>query len=380
MAGIYIHIPFCLRKCSYCDFVSIPYDEETVSAYMESLEKEMEQFFSGEALGLPPRTLYIGGGTPSLLSPSSFLHFMESLCRFVPILSLEEVTLEANPGTLNPEKLSCYRKSGVSRISIGAQSFHEETLRTLGRIHTVRDIHESFNFSKDASIQNISLDIMFGTPGQSVKGAMEDLSLATSLSPSHISLYALSVEEGTPLHDEVSRGLKVPSGDECGETYYSAIRFLENCGYRHYEISNFAREGCICLHNKGYWSGEEYVAFGAGASGYIRNDQGEGMVRYRNHPDVRSYIQSISLGESPRTQVETIDSTGSWRERLIMGLRMIEGICLDEIEESFGPTPPEVQCSVNRLIEEGKLTLEGRRILVPERFLFTSNEILSYLV
>jgi len=379
MAGIYIHIPFCVKKCSYCDFFSIPYVKEIAEEYVKVVAQEIDLYCKRASLP-PVRTLYVGGGTPSLISIPSFQGLIESLGRHMPLDRLEEFTIEANPGTLTGEKLEYYKESGLSRISVGAQSFDDEFLRTLGRIHGKEEIYRAMEMVTRSGFRNVNIDMIFGGPGQTVEGTIRDLALAHSLFPSHLSFYALTLEEETPLRERVSKGLPMPSDDECAETYYRGKWFLEEKGYIHYEISNFSKEGMECLHNMAYWSGVEYIAFGAGAAGYSLERSGGGTVRYRNFSDLETYSVRVRSGNLPREKFERIDEETSWRERCITGLRLIEGISPGDMEKKFGKMPSLLSRSLEDLLEGGLLTKGEGKIRIPEKLLFISNEILAKLL
>jgi len=380
MAGIYIHIPFCVKKCSYCDFFSIPYVKNISDEYVKIVAEEIDLYCTRSPSLPPVRTLYVGGGTPSLIPIPSFQILLESLRRYFPLDHLEEFTLEANPGTLTREKLEFYRESGLTRISMGAQSFDDDILTTLGRIHGKEDTYRAMEMAELSGFHNVNIDLIFGGPGQTVTGTIRDLALAHSLFPSHVSFYALTLEEGTPLYEQVERGIPMPTDEECAETYYKGKWFLEEKGYRHYEISNFSKEGMECLHNMAYWKGTEYIAFGAGAAGYFLSPSGEGTVRYRNVSHLESYRAQVRSGTLPREQSEAIDEESSWRERCITGLRLIEGISPVEMERMFGKIPSLLSRSLEDLLERGFLVEEAGKIRIPEKLLFTSNEILAKLL
>ncbi len=379
---MYVHIPFCIKKCSYCDFYSVPYSRELAEKYVESLIGEIEIF----ACHADPRTcgalttLYIGGGTPSCLTPDHFSRITETIVERFDLSALKEFTIEVNPGTLSAEKLSAYRDGGVNRISVGAQSFNDKYLKKLGRIHRKEDVYRTMGRVRDAGFSNVNIDLIFGIPLQREEEVVCDATEAISLSPAHISAYALSIEEGTPLFEEVRCGLETPSDDAYAQCYRTLGGLLEKQGYHHYEISNFARKDCECAHNIGYWTGEEYIAFGASASGHLKAGRPPGGLRYTNHEAIGEYIRAIERGQLPRAESMVNDVATAWKERLIMGLRLTDGICMASIEGELGEPPRSIRKSIRHLVEAKMLQKDGDVLRIPRDFIFVSNEILSRLV
>lgn len=382
MSGIYIHIPFCIKKCSYCDFYSVPYTSSLAEKYVRCLLREMEIFFHHKHGGDDTRydTIYLGGGTPSCLDPNLFRTISGSIRDHVDDPDIGEFTVEVNPGTLSEEKLAAYRESGVNRISIGAQSFNDSYLKDLGRAHRKEDIYDAAEMVREKGFSNVNIDIIFGIPIQSEKDVEADVIEALRLSPTHISAYALSIEEGTPLFEEVKGGLETPSDDEYAVFYRKIETILQRKGYRHYEISNFATEGYECAHNIGYWTGEEYIAFGAGASGHLKEGQSPGGIRYRNYSNLGDYTKAIERGQLPRAEILTNDISTIWKERLIMGLRLTDGICISRLQEELGDPPRSLQKSIDKLLDAKLLHRDGDTLKLPREFFFTSNEVLTRLV
>lgn len=382
MSGIYIHIPFCIKKCSYCDFYSVPYTRQLAEKYVDSLIREIEIFshhaVSGTFEGCS--TLYIGGGTPSCLGPDLFNPIIESVHDKLEISALTEFTVEVNPGTLSAEKLQAYGDAGVNRISIGAQSFNDRYLQKLGRIHRKNDIYGAFEQVREAGFSNINIDLIFGIPLQREEEVILDAIEATNLSPAHISAYALSIEEGTPLFEEVKAGLETPSDDDYAECYRILDGLMEKRGYHHYEISNFAKRNFECSHNIGYWTGKEYIAFGAGASGHLKVGRSPGGFRYTNHANLGDYIKAIKRGQLPRAETIQNDAPTAWKERLIMGLRLTGGICIATIQEELGEPPRSLRKSIHQLLKANLLQKDDDMLKIPQDLIFTSNEVLARLV
>ena len=272
--SIYIHIPFCRSKCAYCDFASYPGREDLWEAYFRALFSEIEQASDRERR---VETVFFGGGTPSFVPVAFIGEALEGVAKAFDLAPGAEVTLEANPGTLTPEKLAAYRAMGVNRLSIGAQSFDAALLRDVGRIHTPEDVEAAVRMARAAGFENVSLDLMYALPGQAMNQWENTLRRAIELSPEHVSVYSLIVEEHTPI---AARAPEIPDDDEVVEMQRLATALLEEAGYRRYEISNYAREGFRCRHNIAYWQRAEYLGFGAAAHSFI------GGERFENDPPV----------------------------------------------------------------------------------------------
>lgn len=382
MTGLYVHIPFCIKKCSYCDFYSIPYSRSLAERYVTRLVKEVSIFstHAGGGTFINIDTLYVGGGTPSLLDVSQFQALTESLSDNFDLKGLKEFTIEVNPGTVSPYKLKTYREGGANRISIGAQSFDDRILKKLGRSHCSEDTGRTIEEARRAGFSNISIDLIFGIPLQRESDVLEDTRYALSQSPAHISVYALSVEEGTPLFEEVRGGLHTPSDDEYASHYWKIKSILEESGYLHYETSNFAKKDSRCLHNMGYWSGKEYIAFGASASGHLKRGYDPGGVRYTNYSNMGDYLRTIDRGQLPRASYQEADPITAWKERLIMGLRLTDGFSLEKAREELGEPPGHLMKKINYLLSKDLLLHEGDHLKIPMKYVFTSNEILQHLV
>jgi len=353
MSGLYIHIPFCERKCSYCAFYSFPKPWGIADAFLEALEKELQNL----PPDFDPETVFIGGGTPTALDIQMLEKFLPMLAGFSP----QEFSCEANPVTVDRAKLDRLKKCGINRLSIGVQSFDARCLKTLGRIHSAEEAESAFRLARAAGFKNIGLDLMFGVPGQTMEMLATDLDRALALGPEHISIYNLMYEEGTPLAVRNEERLD----ENLEREMYDRIRArLKGAGFIHYEISNFARLGFECRHNLLYWSGGEYIGVGPAAHSHRQG------TRWANVADLDDYCAN-----GPRREFEeTLDPDAKDRETLVMGLRLLEGIevspgLLKKMEEPF-----------RALEKSGLLVVDGCRIRLSEEALFVSDAVFSELV
>lgn len=335
--GLYIHIPFCLKKCNYCDFLSLGgMVREDHAAYIDALLAELEYYADRNIL---IDSIYIGGGTPSLLDPGLIQRIMQRVFGGFTVSELAEITIEANPGLLDRDRLTAYRSVGINRLSIGAQSLNDEILHFMGRIHDNDTFIYNFALARDCGFENISVDLMFAIPGQTSDIWIDSLEKTVALGPEHISFYSLQIEEATPFYELWKRGEMEPVEDHEDRTmYYSAIDRLRDHGYRHYEISNAAKPGYESSHNLKYWSMDEYLGVGLGAHSYMNGR------RFSNETDLSKYIQIAAGGSRVRSQrntspwiiwshENTIEDEMS--EFLFTGLRKVEGILLSAFEERF---------------------------------------------
>ncbi|MCC8161366.1 MAG: radical SAM family heme chaperone HemW [Oscillospiraceae bacterium] len=320
MKGLYIHIPFCKRKCAYCDFVSYSGMEHLADKYIGALAAEAEEY-RGETID----SIFVGGGTPSLLSAAQ-IDKITRICTDTFNISPDcEFTFEANPGTLDDDKLKAMLSGGVNRISVGVQSFNDGELRKIGRIHDAQTAYNTICHIKETGFSNINIDLMTALPCQSMQSLKKTLDTAVSLPVTHISAYSLIVEDGTPLEREYSQGkLILPDEDTDREMYEYTVDFLRENGFKQYEISNFAREGMECRHNVKYWIGEEYIGLGAAAHSYM------GSTRFFNTSDIESYISGAPREVTALTRKDKIS------EFMITGLRMMKGVSEKEFSRRFG--------------------------------------------
>lgn len=331
MRGLYIHIPFCEHKCGYCDFYSV----ERLSAmedFVEALCREIQLLPERlpEAVQEPIATVYFGGGTPSLLSPQQLERIQEQLRRVFRILPEAEWSMECNPGTVTLERLRQYRSLGINRLSFGVQSFHDEELRFLERLHTARDAVAAVCWAYEAGFANVNLDLMFAVPGQTLASWRRTLEQALALAPQHISAYSLIWEPGTRFYQRLRRGKLSPVPEELDKAQYELVsELLSAAGYVHYEVSNFARPGFQCRHNLLYWHGEEYVALGPSAHGYVRGR------RYWNVRNLRRYSECVSRGILPIAGSEHVGQWERVEELIFLGLRS-DGLRFARLGEEFG--------------------------------------------
>lgn len=434
--SLYLHLPFCVRKCRYCDFLSGPYDAAVRRRYLRALETEirlsaetfgngsfdLESFgngsFSPESIGdqergadlagngnerLSADTVFLGGGTPSLLDADELAHLMAVLSESFWILPGAEITMECNPGTVGREKLLAFREAGINRLSIGVQSFRDEELKLLGRIHTAEEARQCVLDARWAGFDNISLDLISALPGQNIGQWMESLREAVALAPEHISAYSLILEDGTPLKEAALEGKlpRLPDEDEDRKMYHETRSFLAEHGYHRYEISNYAKKGFESRHNSGYWTGHPYLGFGIGAASFYAG------CRWSHTSSMTSYLQALeSAGASAKSDGESMSSaekaTGhrcheyaevlesiyeekeilSEKDRMaefmFLGLRRMQGVSEAEFLRCFGRTMEEVYGPVLKRYQElHMLQREGGRIFLTERGIDVSNAVMA---
>ena len=364
---LYVHIPFCIRKCDYCDFLSFPSTEEQQYRYMDALKKEILG-----AGAYPDRrvvSVFFGGGTPSVPKAELLAEVLGLLRQTFLFDEDAEITLEANPGTLSEEKLRIYREAGFNRLSLGCQSVHDRELRQLGRIHTFREFVESFSLARGCGFSNINVDLMSGLPGQSLESYEESLRTVAELGPEHLSAYSLIVEPGTPF---ASRELDLPEEETERKMYERTGEILGEYGYTQYEISNYAKPGRECRHNIGYWKRVDYLGFGPGAASLTENR------RFSNTTDVKKYLTDSGRPEKIRENMEILSEQDCMEEFMFLGLRMNEGISEEEFYRQFGETVDEVYRPV--LEKYRKLDLlwrTGGRIGLTAQGISVSNTVMA---
>lgn len=327
--GLYIHVPFCVRKCPYCDFYSIA-DTFLKAAYEGALVKEMQMRSSGMQEAVFD-SVYLGGGTPTVLEPAETARILEAAHRHFPILQDCEITIEANPGTVNPKILAELRAAGINRINIGVQSFNDACLSFLGRIHSAKQAAEALDASEKAGFENIGLDLIYGLPGQNRGSWRKDLAAAASFSPSHVSCYMLTPEPGTEFADCLDKGrFSLPPEERVSEMFVQASKFLASRGYKHYEISNFASSwNTRSRHNLKYWNNAPYTGLGPSAHSY------EEPVRSWNLPDINDYIRRLDSGSRPPGGSENLNCSQMITEAVYLGLRQAGGIDISAFERRF---------------------------------------------
>lgn len=331
--GLYIHIPFCKQKCRYCDFLSFPCSSEKVyGEFVTALCMEMESR-KEDCRDYVVDSVFIGGGTPSLLAPADLERMMDGIRNNFQLAEDAEITTESNPASLDREKLQAYRESGINRISIGIQSFDNRILKMLGRLHNKNEAFQAIQMARKAGFDNINIDLMFGIPEQSLKTWMDTVRQGIFLGPHHISLYSLQLEKGTPLYEDVcvKRSLEPTPEIIDREMYHEAISVLKDAGYNHYEISNTARDGKESRHNLKYWSYDEYLGFGPGASSFFRGQ------RFKNYDKMTKYIDAIKKRRIPMDE-QTMEHYSEREEMgiyVFTGLRKKEGVSLDDFRRRF---------------------------------------------
>ncbi|HUO56645.1 MAG TPA: radical SAM family heme chaperone HemW [bacterium] len=365
----YLHIPFCNSICSYCDFTSFAGQESKMSSYVEALCREIQ----GSHLEGLLQTVYFGGGTPSLLPAESLEKILEALQSKAGFESNVEISLEANPETVDSEKLARFRGLGVNRLSFGAQAVQKQILGKLGRGHDWQKVESSFRAARQAGFDNLNLDLMFGLPGQDLEMFRESVRKAVNLYPDHLSLYALQVEEGTPLARRVAEGLTVPGEDMVADEYAWAQDYLASEGFDQYEVSNFAKPGKACRHNWNIWRGQDYWGFGLSAVGTVQG------VRHSHGEDLPDYIAKIQKGENVLQEEVLTPNIRSW-EKIMLGLRTQEGVTRSEVEQYATQNPVRYLEKFNRFIQEGFLSLRDGRYQVTSRGYFVLNGLLEALM
>ncbi len=340
MSSLYLHIPFCSSKCPYCDFFSQVGPQQQIDEYVELLCLNIDVLQRKTSSCPPFKTIFFGGGTPSLLSVKQVERLLSHLERSFGIVAGAEVSLEANPGTVNLERLRGYRQAGVNRLSLGIQSLNEQSLQQLGRIHSAKQAHESVADARVAGFDNLNLDFMFALPDQELTTLGQDIERVLDFSPEHISLYGLSFEEGTPFFKQLQAG-KLPPCDEnlYADQYQLLHEQLGVAGFEHYEISNFARPKQRCRHNQVYWQRGECLAIGAGGHSFIDREWGE---RWHIPASLNGYKESLLQGENPAELLETYDQRGAMKEFVYLALRTSDGINLGEFRQKFNCTLAQV--------------------------------------
>ena len=338
---LYVHIPFCVRKCQYCDFLSGPSDEETKERYIEALLQEIHAVEHTEDYEIV--SVFIGGGTPSALKAEAIASIMRTLQEKFLFCEDAEVTIEANPGTVDPEKLTIYRNVGINRLSLGLQSTDAEELKLLGRIHSYEEFLKSYEWAREAGFSNINIDLMFAIPGQTGEAWRQHLYQVAELNPEHISAYSLIIEEGTPFAEQ---NLDLPDEDTEYQMYEDTAEILERYGYRQYEISNYAKQGYMCRHNAGYWQRLEYLGFGLGASSLY------GGMRFSNTHQMQEYLKESRNPDQIRKDVTVLSRNEQIEEFMFLGLRMTEGISEKKFEENFNVRLMDIYGDILQKYEE----------------------------
>ncbi|NYS33724.1 oxygen-independent coproporphyrinogen III oxidase [Streptococcus danieliae] len=361
----YVHIPFCTQICHYCDFSKVFIKNQPVDDYLRALLAEIRAYEPG-----PVDTLYIGGGTPSALSAAQLEFLLEGLASIFDMSQVQEWTLEANPGDLSQDKIEVMANAGLNRISLGVQTFNDRELRQIGRMHQEKDIYDNIDRLKAAGFHNISIDLIYALPNQTMEQVKTNVQKALALDIPHMSLYSLILENHTVFMNRMRRGqLNLPQEDLEVDMFHYIINSLKEAGYDHYEISNFCRPGYESRHNLMYWDNAEYYGLGAGASGYLNG------VRYRNHGPIRHYLNAVEAGNA-RVYEEKLSLKEQMEEELFLGLRKRAGVSIQRFEQKFQRSFEEVYGAiVAQMLEEGLLIREGDRLRTSQKGLFLGDTV-----
>lgn len=424
--GIYIHIPFCVKKCAYCDFLSAPGSEDIMRRYAKAVAREI-QSRAGDVAGLSGEagtvdSVFFGGGTPSVMPAGLIFDIMDAVRENFPLSPDTEISLEANPGTLTEEKLTVYKRAGVNRLSLGLQSANDGELRVLGRIHTYADFIRSFELARRRGFDNINVDLMSAVPGQSIKSLKETLLKVTTLNPEHISVYSLIIEEGTPFakiyagketyagtpnvtgsgagadtrsdegtgshvrgglsyREDREKNTRAPSGFDLPDDkteramYHMTANFLESAGFERYEISNYAKVGRRCRHNLGYWERADYLGIGLGASGMINN------VRYKNTEDLPTYLAADGDLKVIQSETEALSLAERMEEYIFLGLRKTDGISMRRFDAEFGESFAALYGDKVKSLERGGfLKTQGEMIRLTDKGTDVSNAVFAEIL
>jgi oxygen-independent coproporphyrinogen-3 oxidase len=371
-SGLYIHVPFCVRKCLYCDFISVPIEKNLVRRYLHALEKEIKS----RCQNFCPRTIYVGGGTPTAISEEDLVTLLSIVCANLNLSGLTEFTVEANPGTLTRTKTRILKTAGVNRVSLGAQSFNETALKTLGRIHTPQQTVQSVEILRESGFQNINLDLIFSVPGTTLNFWETDLQCAISLKPQHISTYCISYEKGTPLAQKLRRGLlaRIPEKEEAA-MYKTAVRTLSSAGYKQYEISNFAIPSFECHHNLDTWSYCNYIGLGPSAVSFIAGR------RTRNASGILRYYELIEKRGNATVWSERITGKRRAGEVLMLALRTAHGITESGFKRRTGLSlTAEFGAEIEDLSSHKLISFSHGRLRLTKRALVVADSVLSLFV
>ena len=361
----YVHIPFCTQICYYCDFSKVFIKNQPVDSYLEYL---LEEFRSYDIQKL--RTLYIGGGTPTALSAPQLEVLLNGLTKNLDLSALEELTIEANPGDLDADKIAVLKNSAVNRVSLGVQTFDDKMLKKIGRSHLEKDIYENIDRLKLAGFDNISIDLIYALPGQTMEQVKDNVAKAIGLDIPHMSLYSLILENHTVFMNRMRRGkLPLPKEELEAEMFEYIIAELEKSGFEHYEISNFSKPGFESRHNLMYWDNAEYYGIGAGASGYVNG------IRYKNHGPIRHYLSAVEEGNSRITE-EHLSQKEQMEEEMFLGLRKKSGVSMVRFKEKFGRSFDGLYGEIVRdLVQQGLMQIEGDRVRMTKRGLFLGDTV-----
>ena len=364
-SSAYVQIPFCTQICYYCDFSKVFIKNQPVDAYLEHLIQETRSYEIGKL-----RTLYIGGGTPTALSAQQLAYLLTELPKVMDLSEVEEFTIEANPGDLDTDKIAVLKDSQVNRVSLGVQTFDNKMLKKIGRSHQEQDIYDNIRYLKQAGFDNISIDLIYALPGQTMDQVKENVAKAIDLDIPHMSLYSLILENHTVFMNRMRRGkLPLPKEELEAEMFEYIIEELEKAGFEHYEISNFSKPGFESRHNLVYWDNAEYYGLGAGASGYVDG------IRYKNHGPIRHYLEAVEAGKARITE-EHLTLEEKMEEELFLGLRKKTGVSKARFEEKFGVSFDQRYGQVvASLTEQGLLVPDDKQVRMTKRGLFLGDTV-----
>lgn len=371
--GVYIHIPFCKQKCYYCDFVSYANKEKYFDKYVQALIAEMKHFLQNNDVEI--ETIYIGGGTPSILDAKNIEKIIEVFQEKNLLGNVKEITIEVNPGTVNEEKLKIYKKAGINRLSIGLQSTDDKMLKQIGRIHSYEEFLNTYKLARQAGFENINVDLMIGLPNQKIsdiKNSLEKIVNLKPMNPEHISVYSLIVEENTPIEKMLNTGkFNLPDEELERNMYWYVKNFLELNGYKHYEISNFAKEGKESKHNLDCWNQKEYIGFGVAAHSYIDD------VRFGNIDNIDEYLKNCEAGDFKKNKIiDEVESDvfSKQQEFMLIGLRKIDGVSIKDFKNKFGENPIFVfKNELNKLVDGGLVMVDFDSIRLTNKGLDLAN-------
>lgn len=370
--GVYIHIPFCHQICNYCDFNKVFFKNQPVDEYIEALGREMEMTVAGMPEAFTNiETIFLGGGTPTALSAEQIEKLLSLITKHIPMSSVKEFSSEANPDELTIDKLQALYNGGVNRLSMGVQSFDQSLLKKIGRTHSNEHVYETIQNAKNVGFKNISIDLMYGLPGQTMEQWQETLEKALALNLPHYSAYSLIVEPKTIFYIQYAKGkLHLPTEDLEADMYGVLMDTMEAHGLRQYEISNFANEGYESTHNKIYWDNDEYAGFGAGAHGYLEG------IRYSNVAPIKKYIETVMAGERPLLHEHEVTGDEKLEEQMFLGLRKSAGVTHEEFEKKFGQQMLSIYKEIiDQLQEEQLVEIDSEGIRLTRKGRFIGNEV-----
>lgn len=371
--GIYIHIPFCAKKCFYCDFISYANKEKIIPEYMKVLETEIKNVASDIVSTTTINTIYIGGGTPSVIDSKYIISIIKSIKENYKVKENAEITIEVNPGTITKEKLNDYIRCGINRISIGLQTSNDKLLKKIGRIHTYEQFVDTYTLAREAGFKNVNVDLMLALPNQTIEDLEDTVNKVMNLKPEHISVYSLILEEGTKLYNLVEKGdLELLDEEIERKMYWYVKNKLEQNGYKHYEISNFAKIGYESKHNLNCWEQQEYLGFGAAAHSYYQK------TRYSNIDNIEQYIQTVGAdfvsAKNSRIIHETQDQEAQAKEYMILGLRKIDGVKISDFKNKFIQNPLYIfRKELDKLVKEELIEIDTDNIKLTKKGLDLAN-------